>query len=94
MQILSFSEALKLRPRLSDGSIAESECDEDLLALCETVILDREIETVADAVVILQLASECVEVGPRADGRDVGAIRRVIEWLARGAPNGSTAGST
>ncbi|MFT4955401.1 MAG: putative RNA-binding protein YlqC (UPF0109 family) [Brevundimonas sp.] len=83
MPNLNFVEAVRLHPRLSDGTISPSEYDERLLEACEAVILDREIESAEDAVIVLQLAAEDVELGGRADGRDAKAIRRVIGWLAQ-----------
>lgn len=88
MQIPSFTEAVRLRPRLSDGSVAEPEYDEHLLEVCENVILDREIECTGDAVVVLQLVAEVMEFAPRSDGREIEAVRRVVEWLVRSSVHG------
>lgn len=52
------------------------------LESAEQVILDHQPLTPAEAVKIIHVLKSNAEVGPRGDGRDVGALHRLHCWLA------------
>lgn len=56
------------------------------LEKAEQVILDHHPQTAAEAEKIVHVLHANAEIGPRGDGRDVGALDRLRCWLAPRVP--------
>ena len=82
MQMPTFEEAARLWPNLSDRSRVEADYDEDLFATCEEVILGREIASPSDALLVVQVLLDNLQLGQRSDRLDVAALTSLRNWLA------------
>lgn len=75
--------ALKLEEAVRAYRLATEDDGFDLVDRLERLILDHRPMSAEEAAAMLELVGENLEAGGRSDGRDLGALRRVIAFLRR-----------